>query len=70
MRTLILTHDLACTFEDLARVAQRYAKSSGMAMDDFAIAADLAIAAVALTVQLAIDSADRDPGRCVPLSAS
>ncbi len=60
MKPLLLTHDFSCVFAELARAAKRYTLprmlSSGRAAMD-----DLAVAAVALTIQLAIDVADRDP---------
>ena len=60
MKTLLMTHDLSCVFAELARAAKRYTlprvlSSGGSVMDD------LAVAAVALTIQLAIDTTDRDP---------
>ena len=52
MKDLLLTHDLSCAFGELKRAARRYPAD---------IVTDLAVAAVALTIQLAIDVADRDP---------
>ena len=51
---LLMTHDLLCAFGELAKAARRHT-SDRLAMTD------LAVAAVAFAVQLAIDVADRDP---------
>lgn len=60
MKMLILTHDLSCTFTELTRAVNRCTRASGSGgVNDLA---DLAVAAVALTIQLAIDAGDRDPG--------
>jgi len=60
VRTLLVTHDLACAFAELARAAKRHATSGGASggttMDD------ISVAAVALTIQLAIDAGAREPG--------
>ena len=59
MKMLVLTHDLACAFDELVRAAQRYLTSragfGGPVMEAFAVSA------VAFTIQLAIDVGDRDP---------
>lgn len=54
---MILSHDLACTIENLAREARRYVR---MPTPQFTSIKDLAVAAVAFAVQLAIE-ADHDP---------
>ena len=60
MKVLIMTHDLACTLGQLAVAACRY--PNGATTDITSRPAqDLVIAAVAFTIQLAIDEADRDP---------
>jgi hypothetical protein len=51
-----MTHDLNCVIEQLAREAGYYTRSP-----DYKHVMDLAAAAVAFTIQLAIDHGDRDP---------
>jgi len=49
-----MSHDLSCALGELASAARRCAEPSS-------VVTDLAVAAVALTIQLAIDTAGRDP---------
>jgi hypothetical protein len=57
MRSLLLTHDLSCVIGDLAKAASRYDPTKGF---DRRLH-DLAVAAVAFTIQLAIDQPGNDP---------
>jgi len=52
VKLFFMTHDLSCAFGELKRAARRYPAD---------IVTDLAVAAVALTIQLAIDTAGCDP---------
>lgn len=58
MKHLLLTHDVSCALGELARACKRQVLST---TDPYVAVTDLAVAAVALTIQLAIDVADRDP---------
>ena len=63
MKELLLihaTHDLSCAFGELANAARRYPDDTRLS-SAWERARDLAAAAVAFTVQLAIDEAGRDP---------
>jgi len=55
------THDLSCTIGDLGSAARRYTLPQ-MLSSDRSVTDDLAVAAVAFAIQLAIDTTDRDPG--------
>ena len=55
-----LTHDLTCAFNELSSAARRFTLPA-MLSSDRSIGCDLVRAAVALTIQLAIDVAERDP---------
>jgi hypothetical protein len=59
MKAFHMTHDLSCTLGQLATAACRYHD-----MPTYVTSRpgrDLALAAVAFTIQLTIDSTDRDP---------
>jgi len=58
MKSLLLTHDLSCVIGDLAKAASRY--PHGAPMRSTLPARDLMVAAVAFTVQLAIDVGNHD----------
>jgi len=58
--TMLHTHDLACTIGALGSAARRYALPKLPASDRSATD-DLAVAAVAFAIQLAIDTTNRDP---------
>jgi len=63
-RTLMklgLTHDLACVLEELTSAARRYALPR-LLSSQRPVLDDLAVAAVAFVIQLAVDTTDRDPG--------
>lgn len=57
MKFLLLTHDLSCVIGNLATAATRYDPAKGF---DRRLT-DLAVAAVAFTIQLAIDQPGSDP---------
>lgn len=57
MKFLLLTHDLSCVIENLGIAAARYAPTRGFNRR----LRDLAVAAVAFTIQLAIEQPDSDP---------
>ena len=59
MRLLVLTHDLSCAIGELERAARRCTRL--VSSEPLSAVTDLAVAAVALTIQLAIDTTDRDP---------
>lgn len=62
MKSLLMicaTHDLSCAFGELARAARRYPDDARLG-SSWERARDLAVAAVAFTVQLAIDETGRD----------
>jgi hypothetical protein len=54
------THDLSCVMRELARAAGRYTQPAFLS-SEHSVTGDLAIAAIGLTIQLAIDAAGRDP---------
>jgi hypothetical protein len=56
---MLMTHDLTCVLGELARAAANYprGKLSTLPM----LPRDLAVAAVAFTIQLAIEQEGRDP---------
>ena len=56
------THDLSCALAELVSVACRYTRPTRLSSDR-SITGDLAIAAVAFVIQLAIDLAGRDPSQ-------
>lgn len=56
MKTLLLTHDLSCTITDLLTAASRYSPRQTTPQ-----AHAVMRAAVAFTIQLAIDQPDSDP---------
>jgi hypothetical protein len=60
---LLMTHDLTCTLGELERASKRYLSTPNRWLASFAPAApttDLAVAAIAFTIQLAIE-AGHDP---------
>ena len=59
MKLMLMTHDLTCVLGDLARAASHYprGKPSTLPM----LPRDLAVAAVAFTIQLAIEQEGCDP---------
>lgn len=59
MTIVLLTHDLACTVEELMRAAANYPRGELSALPP--LPRRLVIAAVTFTVQLAIDTTDQDP---------
>lgn len=59
MKIGLMTHDLTCTISDLCGAAVRYSREKLFTLSG--MPRDLAVAAVAFTVQLAIDLTDRDP---------
>ena len=61
MRHLLLTHDLSCTLGQLAAAACRYPGDDRVLDVTARPACDLVVAAVAFTIQLAIDEGGRDP---------
>jgi hypothetical protein len=56
----LMTHDLSCALGELGTAARRFTLPALLSSDRSATT-DLAVAAVAFTVQLAIDMTDRDP---------
>ncbi len=60
MKPVILTHDLSCTIGQLSTVARRFPNDATTDVTGHS-ARDLFMAAVAFTIQLAIDEAGRDP---------
>jgi hypothetical protein len=59
--TMLHTHDLSCTIGALGSAARRYTLPKMLASSDRSATDDLAVAAVAFAIQLAIDTTDRDP---------
>jgi hypothetical protein len=59
--TLPHTHDLSCTISALGSAARRYTLPTLLASSDRSATDDLAVAAVAFAIQLAIDTTDHDP---------
>ena len=59
MKFLLMTHDLTCVLGELARAAANYPRGKLSALPP--LPRDLAVAAVAFTIQLAIDEANSDP---------
>ena len=57
---LASTHDLSYAFGEMGGAARRFALPA-LLSSDHSIGGDLAAAAVAFTIQLAIDAAGRDP---------
>ena len=57
---LVLTHDLSCTLDSLARAAARSHPASPP-LPRTAPTRDLLIAAIAFTIQFAIDETGQDP---------
>lgn len=67
-----MTHDVTCAFGELESAARRSTEAPGTRDGRAASLArrDLAIAAVAFTIQLAIDEAGRDPAEMRALERS
>lgn len=61
MKFLLLTHDLTCVLGELARAAAHYPRGKLSALPH--LPRDLAVAAVAFTIQLAIDEGECDPAQ-------
>jgi hypothetical protein len=59
---LLMTHDLSCALGELGTAARRYTPPA-LLSSDRSTTTDLAVAAVAFAVQLAIDATDRDPAQ-------
>ena len=57
MKSIFMTHDLSCALGELSGAARR----CPLAPEPSGVVTDLAVAAVAFTVQLAIDVAGCDP---------
>ena len=57
---LLMTHDLSCALGELESAARRHTLPAFLSSDR-STTTDLAIAAVAFAVQLAIEVTDRDP---------
>lgn len=57
---LTRTHDLSCALDELGSAALRYALPKVLSSDR-SVTGDLAVAAVAFSIQLAIDATSRDP---------
>lgn len=66
MKFLLLTHDLSCVIENLGKAAARYVPARGFNRH----LRDLAVAAVAFTIQLAIEQPDSDPAALRALERS
>lgn len=60
VKALLMTHDLWCVIGQLETVACRYSTDATTDVTSRR-GRDLAIAAIAFTIQLAIDNAARDP---------
>ena len=60
MKFLLMTHDLTCVLGDLVRAASHYPRGKPSTLAE-ALPRDLAVAAIAFTIQLAIDEAGCDP---------
>jgi len=56
-----MTHDLSCVIGELGNAARRYALPK-LLTSEGSVTGDLAAAAVAFTIQLVIDTTERDPG--------
>ena len=59
MKFMLMTHDLTCVLGELARAASHYPRGRLSALPP--LPRDLAVAAVAFTIQLAIDEGGCDP---------
>lgn len=70
MKALLMTHDVTCAFGELASAARRSALLRLLAPEAPRALRDLAIAAIAFTIQLAIDEAGRDPAEMRALERS
>lgn len=57
---LLMTHDIACTLGALGSAACRYTRPLMLSSSGPSATADLAVAAIAFTIQLAIETG-RDP---------
>lgn len=60
MKLLLMTYDLSCTLGDLGKAANRYPKDAPYSPTTEPMR-NLLVAAVAFTIQLAIDEGGRDP---------